>query len=610
MPSAPRATVDRHSRYDHALAEVDEWIFAADHTARRLTPDEIRRYRRRKFSDGWRTEIHFADKARTLDILVNKSFPREIPRIALVQPPPFLSWPHVERDGVLCLFPDTTLADLSNPRNVTINALAEASQLIEEIVAGKRESDFREEFLSYWSAAVDDNAPRTISLCEVMAPTRHIRVWYGKKFILVADNDDQIRRWLCNRFPKSREDEWETYVGLFVCVDNPLTPKEYPKCGADVLQAVSSLAGARALFDEMLTAVPSQATIILGSRTSNGHCLAAVTIAPARSGRGAFNDTESRLTKGFRPGKVPRQLTVNRYVSSSSALRASVERADASWIHGRDLDPRFEQVRNSTVAIIGCGSVGGAVAYGLAQAGVGKLRLIDPDLVTWANIGRHVLGASHVGGYKAEELSGFIRQAFPHIQEVDFINRTCEELLSDVPNVLCDSDLVVSTMANWAAEGTLNEWHLSTGRSPDIVYGWLEPYASAGHAVVITNEGACLQCGFSNIGLPTFRVTEWTGISTIQHEPACGVTFQPYGPIELQCSCNLITQTALDRLLKVGGSTHRMWIAGERYLKTTGGKWTREWLETNGNASKELGCVNERQWARNATCLACAGEAI
>src|SRR5262245_8538755 len=45
----------------------------------------------------------------------------------------------------------------------------------------------------------------------------------------------------------------------------------------------------------------------------------------------------------------------------------------------------------TSVAIVGCGATGCGVAALLARAGVGKLRLIDRDLVEWSNLQRQTL---------------------------------------------------------------------------------------------------------------------------------------------------------------------------------------------------------------------------
>ena len=45
----------------------------------------------------------FADGERRLLVLVRGCFPFDMPRVVLVDRPPFLAWPHVEGDGTLCI---------------------------------------------------------------------------------------------------------------------------------------------------------------------------------------------------------------------------------------------------------------------------------------------------------------------------------------------------------------------------------------------------------------------------------------------------------------------------------------------------------------------------
>jgi antitoxin HicB len=74
----------------------------------------------------------------------------------------------------------------------------------------------------------------------------------------------------------------------------------------------------------------------------------------------------------FRPGRVPEALELSRYLNSAPApQRLKVKRADSSWIHGRDADPKAQLLAQKKIAIIGIGSVGSFVAELLAASGVG-----------------------------------------------------------------------------------------------------------------------------------------------------------------------------------------------------------------------------------------------
>src|SRR5206468_2144554 len=144
-------------------------------------------------------------------------------------------------------------------------------------------------------------------------------------------------------------------------------------------------------------------------------------ILPTSQGGGVFN--RDHMTRGFRPGKVPHKLVIRRRFGGTALVKSSVERADAAWIHGRDQDARLPRLRDATVAILGCGSVGAPVALQLASAGVGRLLLVDPDRLRWANVGRHPLGASDIDKHKSSALAERILSSYPHALGVDSL--TC-----------------------------------------------------------------------------------------------------------------------------------------------------------------------------------------
>jgi hypothetical protein len=57
------------------------------------------------------------------------------------------------------------------------------------------------------------------------------------------------------------------------------------------------------------------------------------------------------------------------------------------------------------IAIVGLGTIGGALVNILARTGVGRLTLIDPEDLSAENVGRHILGCRSVAKSKAHELA-------------------------------------------------------------------------------------------------------------------------------------------------------------------------------------------------------------
>jgi molybdopterin/thiamine biosynthesis adenylyltransferase len=311
------------------------------------------------------------------------------------------------------------------------------------------------------------------------------------------------------------------------------------------------------------------------------------------------------LSKGFRPGRTPQPVLLGRYFCASPIIRSSIQRADASWVHGRGQDPRTARLLDTTVVLFGCGSVGGPIACTLAQAGIGRIVLVDPDALSWPNVGRHPLGASAVGRNKAEALAERLQADFPHLQ---IEGRACglHEVLQTDPELLEVADLLIAATGSWTAENALNRWHVDQGRRRTILYAWTEAHACAGHAVAIAGEGGCFQCHIGRTGAPSFKVVTWPdGGDANQEEPACGAHYQPYGPVELSYVTAMISDLALDCLLKPPPqSRNRVFATSQRRIEEFGGRWSDDWLAEQGESVTGVRTV-DRPWPRLA-CAACS----
>jgi hypothetical protein len=282
----------------------------------------------------------------------------------------------------------------------------------------------------------------------------------------------------------------------------------------------------------------------------------------------------------------------------------SIQRADAPWVHGRDRDPRTARLLAATVVLIGCGSVGAPVAGALAQAGVGRIVLVDYDTLSWPNVGRHLLGASAVGRDKAKALAERLQADYPHLRIESRSSGLHEFLLTDA-DLLDEADLIIAATGSWAAENALNRWHLNEGRRRQVLYAWTEAHACAGHGVVIAGDGGCLQCQIGRTGAPTFKVVEWPdGGDAAQEEPACGAHYQPYGPVELGYVTAMIGELALDCLLEPPSkSFSRVLVTSPSRIAKLGGRMSEAWVSAHG--AGEVGMrVVDRPWPQVA-CVAC-----
>ena len=560
-------------RRSSAEEEVDAWLRANSADIRRLRPDELASLRTKPVA-GWRLPVELADAVRLIDVLVGAGFPFDPPRIRLVEEPEFGSWPNLERDGYLCLASGTTTFSPDDPVGLVANVLALALGVGHLVGTPAGDEVHREDILSYWSASKTIGGVRVVSLLDPEPCSRWVRAWKGPH-LLLAEDDETIERWRRNLYGNPSRRDGETVPAFLLRLDRPLVPAEMPETAADVLE-LAEAAGCGELLRETVSALPDMLPVAVAMPSTAGIAITLVVVRRPNIVQGW-----DRMTRGFRPDRVPRALALGRYFGPTFARRIQAQRADPSWVHGRDGDPRLARLRGSHVVVFGCGSVGAPVAMLLAQAGVGRLTLVDMDVLKAANVGRHPLGMGEVDLPKSMALAVKLRRDLPHL-DVSYEVAKSGEILREKEELLLGCDLIVSAMGDWPSEAMLDEWHQAVrAAAPPVVYGWTEAHACAGHAVCIAQGGAPFRAGMDETGLPLLRVTDWPRGPTSRREPACGTAYEPYGPIELAPIVALIAERSLDALLATPlVSDHRVLTGADHRLADLGGVLASRWRES------------------------------
>jgi molybdopterin/thiamine biosynthesis adenylyltransferase len=160
----------------------------------------------------------------------------------------------------------------------------------------------------------------------------------------------------------------------------------------------------------------------------------------------------------------------------------------------------LRRLRDSRVAILGLGGLGSWAALFLAKAGVGKLKLIDPDRVEWHNLPVQALyGARDVGKFKVEAASEALQSATPWLEvetyktrienaeQLTEVLRGCSAVIgaADEPSVVHVADIVS------AACHKLNIPYTVAG-------GYIGGTASLG-STFIPNQTTCWECASWNL---------------------------------------------------------------------------------------------------------------
>lgn len=592
------ATAEAVFASEPAVAVLDAWLCSAL-SAQSLTPVQLERYRSHMPVAGWRLAFIAEGQTITIDLLVDRRFPAAPPRVCWVDPPPFPSLPHVERDGSICTLPSAAATDPLDWRNLVQRILGDVETVIGQGLRGENLGDFRTEFRSYWNEVATGRD--LISLVDPCGPSRMVRAWFGRSSIVLAEDRTSLRNWLGNAFDKKAVADLSIHAVPLLWLPQPPLPGEYPRSASD-LAALAAAAGpeAAALYNRAAAEDVDTSLFLLGSEIeSAGICLGGVSLSRRRS---RFGGSERRFD-GFRKA-VPAKLLLHARDCDQLHLCA-VRRVDPWWVHGRDSQSELETLLGATVAMVGCGSLGSITARLLAQAGVGELVLLDPEIMAAANASRHALGLESIGANKAEALRGQLARAFPHLR-FTALPVGWQDAVDQDPGWLARCDLVVSTVGDWQAESALNAYCLSSRPKGVAVYGWAEPHAVGGHAVAIGPGSGCFACGLTRFGSAAFRVADFAG-ATLRREPACGAFFQPYGGAAIASVATLVARLVIDLLYETAAAgDHRVLAVSMVDIAAAGGTLSAAW----NTASPDPAAGNQlaRHWPVRANCPYCAGK--
>jgi adenylyltransferase/sulfurtransferase len=145
----------------------------------------------------------------------------------------------------------------------------------------------------------------------------------------------------------------------------------------------------------------------------------------------------------------------------------------------------------ASVLVIGTGGLGSPVALYLAAAGVGRIGLVDFDVVDSSNLQRQIIhGSGTVGTLKVESARARLHDLNPDVQ-VDIYNEpfTSENAM----RIAHDYDLLIDGTDNFPTRYLVNDLCVLTGK-PDI-FGSI--YRFEGQASVFyAKEGPCYRCLF------------------------------------------------------------------------------------------------------------------
>jgi adenylyltransferase/sulfurtransferase len=168
-----------------------------------------------------------------------------------------------------------------------------------------------------------------------------------------------------------------------------------------------------------------------------------------------------------------------------------------------------DRLATASVALVGCGALGCTIGALLARAGVGRIRLIDRDVVEWSNLQRQILfGESHAEAEvsKAAAAAEQLRLANSSI-EIEACPRDLDA--GNAESLLADVDLILDGTDNMETRYLLNEVAVQSGRP------WVYAAAVGTYGVVmpiLPGKTACLRCVFPSMASSGAATCDTVGV--------------------------------------------------------------------------------------------------
>jgi adenylyltransferase/sulfurtransferase len=150
------------------------------------------------------------------------------------------------------------------------------------------------------------------------------------------------------------------------------------------------------------------------------------------------------------------------------------------------------KLKAASVLMIGTGGLGAPVGMYLAAAGVGRIGIVDFDVVEASNLQRQIIhGTRDIGRPKIESARDRLRDINPHIEiETHETRLTSQNALT----LFANYDIVVDGTDNFPTRYLVNDACVLTGK-PNV-YGSI--FRFEGQASVFwAKEGACYRCLYS-----------------------------------------------------------------------------------------------------------------
>lgn len=147
------------------------------------------------------------------------------------------------------------------------------------------------------------------------------------------------------------------------------------------------------------------------------------------------------------------------------------------------------KLKKASILIVGLGGLGSPAAIYLAAAGVGRLILVDDEIVELSNLNRQILyDETDIGKPKVDVAVKKLNKLNRNVEIIAFKDKLTEE---NAEQLISMADIVLDGTDNWKTRFIINKTCVKLGKT--YVYAGVE--GLYGQLMIIKpGEGPCLNC--------------------------------------------------------------------------------------------------------------------
>ncbi len=408
-------------------------------------------------------------------------FPLVLPKIYLSKED--RAWigyiPHVDTAGFVCLYDEESIiTDINRPDEIAKLCLNKSLEIIEQGLKGLNQDHFADEFVAYWNEKYDDKDEIYAGLMmfeQVPATTPCLvkfltleNPYSGYRLILYDQGKyiTRFRLFLTDKGYSTSEKE-----GLYLGSAKGLAPP-FNFANTDAYKIIRDyFPQAQKKFEQYINQTSGFRLIVFSVIAGSNHLFFGWYITQLNTNR-----------NGFRKGHLTPFNVFNSFQKNDRVIRLQFDTYTKERLAKRT--DGLPQSTQYTITFAGLGSIGSNLLPYLMPLGVDSLHLIDPEILSLANINRHLLGPEDIGTPKVNGMQNYLLQKDPlvdiliHQESVIKFIRNKEALLNQIDY------LFIVVGKNTVENYILQALHENKITIPTFII-WIEPYLAGGHCLYL-----------------------------------------------------------------------------------------------------------------------------